>query len=95
MDEIKQTLYAEAVLGKDAEDFFKSDIGRYVLAESKRISEENVLLLKDVSADAHQLIRELQFNIHCAEGAVKWLNDMILAGTQALQGLEQMEDQED
>jgi hypothetical protein len=95
MDEVKQTLYAEAVLGKDAEDFFKSDIGRYVLAESQRIVDDAVGVLKVIAATDHARIMALQLKIGCAEGAVQWLKDMIMAGNQALQSLEQIEDEEE
>jgi microcompartment protein CcmL/EutN len=94
MDE-KETLYAECILGKDAEDFFKSDIGRYVLARSNEEVEEAVEQLKVTPADQVAEIRDLQLTISKAEGAVQWLNEQIIAGNQALQQLENIEDQEE
>ena len=91
----KETLYAECVLGKDAEDFFKSDIGRYVLARSQEVVEEALVKLKTTSANEMAQIRNLQLAIAKAEGAIQWLNEQINAGTQALQQLENIEDQEE
>ena len=95
MDDGKRTLYAERVLGLDAEDFFKSDIGRYVLARSEEVSQAATEKLKTITADETNAIRDYQFKIHCAEGAIKWLNDIIRAGKQAMQQLENMQEQEE
>ena len=89
----EETLYAECILGKDAEDFFKSDIGRYVLARSNEKIEEAMGQLKITPADQTAEIRDLQLTIGKAEGAVKWLNEQIVAGIQALQQLENIQDQ--
>jgi hypothetical protein len=89
----EQTLYAECILGKDAEDFFKTDIGRYVLARSREEVDEAILELKATPAHDVAEIRNLQLTIAKAEGAVEWLNEQIIAGKQALQQLENIEDQ--
>ena len=88
-----ETLYAECILGKDAEDFFKSDIGRYILARSGEEVEEAITELKITPAHQVAEIRNLQLTIAKAEGAVAWLNEQIIAGKQALQQLENIEDQ--
>jgi len=95
MGEVEKTLYAEAILGKDADDFFRSDIGKYVLAESEQRVKSATQELIIATADDPERIRNLQQEIHCAEGAVKWLNEMILAGKQAMQQLENIEDEEE
>ena len=91
----KETLYAECVLGKDAEDFFKSDIGRYVLARSQEEVDEAVKLLKVIPANEMAKIRNLQLHIAMAEGAIQWLNEQISAGVQAMQQLENIEDRDE
>ena len=91
----KETLYAECVLGKDAEDFFKSDIGRYVLARSREEVDEAVKLLKVIPANEMAKIRNAQLQIAKAEGTIEWLNEQISAGVQAMQQLENIEDREE
>jgi hypothetical protein len=93
--DITDELYAHAVLGKDAEEFFKSELGRYVLARSQEIVDEATGELKTTPAHNTEKIRELQFSINIAEGTVRWLNEQIAAGKQALQQLENIEDQDD
>lgn len=91
---IKTELYREAMRGKDAEEFFKSEIGRYVLAQSKAESDEATEALKSIHPTDARGIAELQFKIHCAVKAVDWLENMITNGRQAMEHLEAMEDAE-
>jgi hypothetical protein len=93
MSEIEEVLYAESVLGRDAEDFFKSEIGRYVLARSQELSKVATDRLKATPAHEVHNIRNCQMEIAKAELAVQWLNEQIMAGKQALQQLESMEDE--
>jgi hypothetical protein len=89
----EQTLYADCMLGRDAEDFFKSEIGRYVLARADEVIQEATGKLKVIPAQETDKIRNLQLLIAKAEGAIQWLNEQIYAGKQALQQLENIQDQ--
>jgi len=84
-------LYAEVILGEDADLFFKTEIGKYILARSKEQTHEATEELKNIEFFKSQEIAQLQMKIKIAELAIKWLNDMFVAGRQALQLLDQGE----
>lgn len=88
---MNEALYAEAILGKDAEEFLKTDLGRYLLA---RVEEEEKQALEDlvtVSAWRRRRIQQLQAQLWRARSFKGWLAEMIVTGRQALQQLEQVE----
>jgi hypothetical protein len=75
-----QALYAEAVLGKDAEEFLKSDIGRIMLARAEEEESEALEALAGVSSWWR------------ARSFKQWLTELVVTGRQALQQLETPED---
>lgn len=91
MDRQTRELYAEAVLGSDAVDFFESELGHYVLERSIEESNEAMEKLKRVNAEVPADVFKLQMEILIAEKAVKWLNDIMITGRQAMQLLEEGE----
>ena len=88
MDQQTAALYAEAMLGADVDDFFNTDMGRYVLARSKEDAEEATEQLKDIEFYKSNEIADLQMKIKKAEQAVLWLNEILIAGKEAIQLLE-------
>jgi hypothetical protein len=66
-----------------------------VLARSQAEVDEAIAGLKVTPANEMAKIRNLQLIIAKAEGAVQWLNEQINAGNQALQQLENIQDQEE
>lgn len=83
-----QTLVAEAILGKDAEEFLASDLGRYIVA---RIDEEERTALDglaEVWPWRRRRIEQLQAQLWRARSFKSWLGDLIVAGKQALEHLE-------
>jgi len=91
MDQQTSILYAEAMLGADADDFFKTEIGRYVLERSKEESKEATEDLKDIDFSKSNEIAQLQMKIKIAESAIKWLNELLISGKQAIQLLDEGE----
>jgi hypothetical protein len=87
-----QALYAEAVLGKDAEEFLKSDIGRIMLARAEEEESEALEALAGVSSWRRRRIAELQARIWRARSFKQWLTELVVTGRQALQQLETPED---
>ena len=83
-------LYAEAMLGKDAEEFWQSDIGRYILGRIEEEEKEAVEILVKVSPWRRRRIMELQSRISRAQSIKGWFSELIISGRQAL---EQLEDQ--
>lgn len=86
-----QTLYAEAIIGKDAEAFLNGDLGRYMLARADEEEREAMEELVTVSAWRRRRIQQLQAKLWRARSFRGWLSEMIVTGRQALQQLEQVE----
>lgn len=83
-----KTLYAAAILGKDAEEWLNSDLGRYVLARVEEEEREALEAMADVSPWRRRRIQQLQSQLWRARSFKGWLGEMIVAGRQALQQLE-------
>lgn len=81
-------LVAEAVLGRDAEDFIQSDIGRYIIGCAEQESYEAMDQLKRIYPWRRRKIQELQNKIYRAESIQSWLAELVIKGKQAIQQLE-------
>jgi pantothenate kinase type III len=82
-------LFAEAILGRDAEEFVQSDIGKYVIGCAEQEAQEAMQQLKNVYPWRRRKITELQNKIWRAESLQQWLSELIIQGTQATQQLEE------
>ena len=82
-------LMAEAVLGRDAEQFLNSDIGRYVLGRCEQEIAEAAELLAVVSPWRRNRIRQLQNEIWRAQSVRAWIAELVTAGRQAEQVLQE------
>lgn len=91
-DPATRALYAEAILGQDAEEFLKSELGRYLLARSEEEETEALEALAKVAPWRRRKIAELQAKLWRARSFRSWLGEMIVTGKQALQQLEARED---
>jgi len=87
-----QALYAEAVLGKDAEQFLSTDLGRYMIARAEEEEREALDGLATVWPWRRRRIQQLQAQLWRARSVQGWLAEMITAGRQALQQLEASEE---
>lgn len=83
-----QALIAEAVLGRDAEVFLSSDLGRYMLARVEEEEQEALDALANVAAWRRRRISDLQAKLWRARSFKNWLTELIVAGKQALEQLE-------
>lgn len=81
-------LYAEAMIGRDAEDFIQSDIGRYIVGCAEQEAQEAMDQLKHVYPWRRRKITELQNKIWRAESIQSWIAELIIKGKQATQQLE-------
>lgn len=88
MDVGTQTLYAEAALGKDAEEFLRSDLGRYMLARAEEEEREALEGLANVWPWRRRRIQQLQAQLWRARSFGGWLTEMVVIGRQALDHLE-------
>ena len=85
---MSQELFAEAILGRDAEDFVQSDIGKYLIGCAEQEAQEAMEQLKHVYSWRRRKIMELQNKIWRAESVQSWIAEIIIKGKQAIQQLE-------
>ena len=88
MSDDNKELFAEAMMGRDAEDFIQSDIGRYIIGCAEQEAQEAMQQLKTVSSWRRRRIIELQNKIYRAESIQSWLAELVIKGTQAIQQLD-------
>jgi len=84
-----QTLQAEILLGDDADNFFHSDLGRYVIGRAQQEVDEAMAKLKAVDPDNASQIRALQHIIRVAESVPLWFNEVLVSGRQALEVMQE------
>lgn len=90
MEQDDNFLFAEAVLGRQIqEDFFNSDIGRYISGRAEIEVKKAQEKLEEVSPRDTNAIESLQFEIRVAKGAIRWLNEAIINGKNAEHILEE------
>ena len=80
---MNETLFAEATLGRDAEEFMKSDIGRYLLGRCQHEIQDAQEKLSVVSPWRRNRIRQLQNEIWRAQSVSGWLAELVSNGRQA------------
>lgn len=84
-------LMAEAVMGRDAEDFCKSELGQFILRRCDNEIADAQHKLARVSSWRRRRIQELQNEIWRAESMKAWLVELISNGRQAEAALEEIE----
>jgi hypothetical protein len=84
----KETLIAEAILGKDAEEFINSELGQYMVGSAEQEAHEAYEALKKVLPWRRRKIQELQNKIWLAEHFKEWLAELVTAGKQAMDALD-------
>ncbi len=82
-------LMAEAILGRDAEEFLSTELGRYFLGCAQRERESALTQLARVHPWRRNRIRQLQNEVWRAESVTAWLAELITSGKQAEAVLEQ------
>ena len=87
----EQTLIAEAVLGRDAQEFLASEIGRYLLGRAQIDEREAMESLVSVKWWRRRRIIELQSRIYRARSVRSWLAEIITDGRNAESSLEERE----
>ena len=86
----EQTLIAEAVLGRDAQEFLASEIGRYLLGRAQMDEREALEALVSVKWWRRRRIIELQSRIYRARSVRSWLAEIISDGRSAESSLEEL-----
>lgn len=79
---------AEAILGRDAEDFLRSELGRYIIGRAKQEKEDAQEHLSTVCSWRKRRIQDLQNQIWRAESIQGWLIELVENGREAQNSLE-------
>jgi len=82
-------LIAEAMMGRDAEEFIQSDIGQYLIGCADQEIDYATSQLKRVSPWRRRRIIDLQNQIYRAESFQSWLGELVIKGKQAFQQLDE------
>lgn len=92
LDPESRTMFAEAALGRDAQEFFRSDIGRYLIGCAQQEYADAMAKLKRVAWWRRKRILQLQNEAWRAEQFMVWLRDLIVQGIAAEQALKEAEE---
>ena len=87
---MSDVLMAEAILGRDAQDFLNTELGRYLVGRAEAEKADALEQLARVSPWRRNRIRQLQNEVWRAESVVSWLAEIISAGRDAENVLEQL-----
>lgn len=93
LDPESRTLFAEAALGRDAKEFFHTDLGRYLIGCAQQEYAAAMAKLKTVAWWRRRKILELQNQAWRAEHFMVWLRDLVIRGKAAEIALEDREEQ--
>lgn len=93
LDPTSRVLMSEVVLGKDAEDFTRTDLGRSMVGMAKQDYFDAVLKLADAPWWRKGRIRELQHRAACSRMFLGYLGELIVRGRQASVALNEAERQ--
>jgi hypothetical protein len=86
-------LVAEVVLGRDAQDFLGSELGRYLLGRAQQEADEAMDQLKRINPWRRIKILQLQSKIQRNESIRSWLREIISSGRSAESALEKSIDE--
>ena len=90
---MSDVLRAEAALGRDAEEFLASDIGRYIIGRCEHEIAEAQEQLASVSPWRRNRIRQLQNEVWRARSVRQWIAELVIRGREAEKQLEQQQDE--
>jgi hypothetical protein len=90
----QDVLMAEAVLGRDAQQFLSSDLWRYIEGRAEQEVQEAQEALSCVSPWRRNRIRQLQNQVWRAKTVQAWLRELVTAGDAAESLLSQVEIEE-
>ena len=82
-------LFAEAMIGRDAEEFINSDVGKYLIGCAEIEAQEAMDQLKRCYPWRRRKIAELQNKIWRAESVQTWLAELVIKGKQAIEQLDE------
>jgi len=92
MTEETEILFDIAVLGEQVDQFFKSDLGKYLLDHAARQEAQGLEELRRVECHDTEAVWQAQNKVWVAEKFRTWLEEAIQAGLKAQMILEDREE---
>jgi len=92
LDVTTRTLVAEVDLGRQVPEFFRSELGRYLLGCAQFEYAEAMEELERTSSWRRRRIRDLQNQAWRARSFIEWLRGLIIAGKSAENALADREE---
>jgi hypothetical protein len=92
MTEETEILFDVAVLGEQIDQFFKSDIGKYLLDHAAAQEAQGLEELRRVKCSDTEAVWQAQNKVWLAEKFRTWLGDAVQAGLKAQMILEDREE---
>ena len=86
-----QELYELAMLGRDAEEFWKSDLGKAIEKRLKNERTELVAKLEKTNPRAFKSIGQTQSDIKRIDTMKSWFSELIILGRQAEKVIDEQE----
>lgn len=87
----QDALMAEAILGRDAEEFARSELGQYILKRCDMEIDDAQDELCKVSSWRRRKIQELQNKVWRSKSMKTWLGELISNGRSAEAALDEIE----
>jgi len=84
-------LFSETLLGEDAVEFVRGDVGRAMVGIAKQEWMEALLELETVPWWRRRRIRTLQSKAWRARSFILWLRDLVVQGRQAAAALDEQD----
>lgn len=85
MQDERRKLLIKAAIGDNADDFFNSDLGQYVIERSlSSVAESQKKFEATDNCEIKNIAEDIHFEIRVARAALGWLNDAINEGKAAL-----------
>jgi hypothetical protein len=91
MSEDKDLIVRRAIFGKQVDNFFSSDIGKYLLARADDEAEQALVAFKTCDPTDVSKVTGIQNKILQSENFKTWLEEAVMDGLQALNILEDRE----
>jgi hypothetical protein len=83
-------LLAEARLGMQAKEFFKSPVGKFIAGRALKAKEEAFEAWMNIEPSEEEAIRELQFRARLPQLVIVWLEEAINQAQHAEQTLNEL-----
>lgn len=92
LDVESRTLIAEILVGDEAVNFFKGDVGRAMVGIAKQEHMQALLELETVAWWRRRRIKQLQFQAWRSRSFISWLQELVIKGYQASKALDEDEE---